>query len=205
MPLAEAVVFAMLASYVISRTLVPTLVMWFYRNVNLHGEQVDDSQIASLDPAIRSISSGRLSAALTVFATGYRALLASCFEHRESFAIFFLAFCVGFVAADDHCWDRNFFPTVDAGQFLLHVRAPTGTRIEETERLAEQVDSVIRKEIPAEGTGRHSRQHRHSEFLDQSELQHQRRHRAGRRGHPGFAQARPCADGRICAPAAHSV
>ena len=84
------------------------------------------------------------------FRNGYRALLASCFEHRRPFMIFFLAFCVG-------SWlltvtlGQNFFPSVDTGQFLLHLRAHTGTRIEETERLAAQdteVDAVYRSEVP---------------------------------------------------------
>jgi len=66
-PLAEAVVFAMLASYVISRTLVPTLVMWFYRNVELHGEHKDDSHApAFVRPFIAC--SARLKTALIVSA-----------------------------------------------------------------------------------------------------------------------------------------
>ena len=94
-PLAESVVFAMLASYVISRTLVPTLVMWFYRNVELHGE-------AARTTAKRRLSCVRSSDAQRAFENGfdrfresYRALLATCLEHRAPFALLFLGLCVG--------------------------------------------------------------------------------------------------------------
>jgi multidrug efflux pump subunit AcrB len=146
-PLAEAVVFAMLASYVISRTLVPTLVMWFYRNVQLHGEHEDDAHApAWLRPGIRlqrAFESG-----FERFRESYRALLATCLEHRAPFALIFLALCAG-------SWllipllGEDFFPGVDAGQFLLHVRARTGTRMEETIRLTARIDAAIRREIPA--------------------------------------------------------
>jgi multidrug efflux pump subunit AcrB len=146
-PLAEAVVFAMLASYVISRTLVPTLVMWFYRNVQLHGEHLDESRVK---PWLRPFArfQCRFEDGFERFRLGYRGLLASCFEHRRPFALGFLAFCVA-------SWlltlalGRNFFPDVDAGQFLLHIRARTGTRIEETERLTDRVNQCIRRVVPA--------------------------------------------------------
>jgi multidrug efflux pump subunit AcrB len=145
-PLAEAVVFAMLASYALSRTLVPTLVMWFYRNVKLHGEHIDE---AGLAPWLRPFAGFQraFERGFDRFRAGYRALLASCFEHRKPFAIFFLLFCAG-------SWlltvtlGQDFFPAVDAGQFLLHVRARTGTRIEEAARLTDQVNQAIRREIP---------------------------------------------------------
>ena len=150
-PLAEAVVFAMLASYVISRTLVPTLVMWFYRNVKLHGEHIDEASVPFwLSPFVkfqRAFENG-----FDRLRNNYRALLASCFEHRQPFAIFFLIFCAASWLLTQTL-GRDFFPTVDAGQFLLHMRAHTGTRIEETERLADQVNESIRKEIPARELG----------------------------------------------------
>src|ERR1039458_6280064 len=145
-PLAEAVVFAMLASYVLSRTLVPTLVMWFYRNVKLHGEHIDEAKVPVwLLPFVklqRAFENG-----FDRFRNGYRALLKSCFEHRRPFAIFFLLFCTAAWLLTQ-ALGRDFFPTVDAGQFLLHIRARTGTRIEETERLADQINQAIRAEIP---------------------------------------------------------
>jgi multidrug efflux pump subunit AcrB len=150
-PLAEAVVFAMLASYAMSRTLVPTMVMWFYRNVQLHGEHIDEAKVALwLRPFVmlqRAFENG-----FERFRTGYRALLASCFEHRRPFALVFLAGCVasGFLVL---ALGEDFFPRVDAGQFLLHLRARTGTRIEETERLAGEVTHSIVRTIPADELG----------------------------------------------------
>ncbi|HEY4417025.1 MAG TPA: efflux RND transporter permease subunit [Verrucomicrobiae bacterium] len=151
-PLAEAVVFAMLASYVISRTLVPTLVMWFYRNVEHYGDdRHDDSKTPFLVLPFVKLQRG-FERGFERFRNGYRATLASCFEHRTPFALGFLGFCVA-------SWllvfllGRDFFPTVDGGQFLLHIRAHTGTRIEETERLADQVNQTIHHTIPAHDLG----------------------------------------------------
>ncbi|HTV43314.1 MAG TPA: efflux RND transporter permease subunit [Candidatus Sulfotelmatobacter sp.] len=150
-PLAEAVAFAILASYVISRTLVPTLVMWFYRNVQLHGEHIDESNVPIwLLPFVRfqrAFENG-----FDRFRNGYRALLTSCFTHRPTVVTVILAFCLG-------SWllapmlGRNFFPDVDAGQFLLHVRGPTGMRIEETERLSDEVNKVIHSVVPPDELG----------------------------------------------------
>jgi multidrug efflux pump subunit AcrB len=146
-PLAESVVFAMLASYVISRTLVPTLVMWFYRNVQRRGEHGDDSHApAWMRPFLR-VQRG-FERGFDRFRENYRALLATCLEHRPAFALTFLGFCVGSWLLVTQLGE-DFFPTVDAGQFMLHVRARTGTRIEETIRLASAIDAAIRREIPA--------------------------------------------------------
>jgi multidrug efflux pump subunit AcrB len=153
-PLAEAVVFAMFASYVISRTLVPTLVMWLYRNVEIYGGHNQETDDAGTPPLVRPFVRFQrgFENGFVRFRAGYQALLASCFEHRKPFAICFLGVCLG-------SWllttvlGRDFFPSVDAGQFLLHIRAHTGTRIEETERLTDQVNQVIRREIPANELG----------------------------------------------------
>jgi multidrug efflux pump subunit AcrB len=133
---------------VLSRTLVPTLVMWFYRNVKLHGEHVDETNVPFwLLPFVRSQRAFEVG--FDRFRAGYRALLASCFAHRRPFALVFLGFCFA-------SWllalglGQDFFPQVDAGQFLLHLRATTGTRIEETERLADRVTQTIIREIPAD-------------------------------------------------------
>jgi multidrug efflux pump subunit AcrB len=146
-PLAEAVVFAMLASYVISRTLVPTLVMWFYRNVELHGGYGDDSKTPALALPFVKFQRG-FENGFDRFRNGYRALLASCFEHRQPFALIFLGFCIASWLLTQSL-GKDFFPSVDGGQFLLHIRARTGTRIEETERLADQINGAIHRAIPA--------------------------------------------------------
>ncbi|MEI9864617.1 MAG: efflux RND transporter permease subunit [Limisphaerales bacterium] len=150
-PLAEAVVFAMLASYVLSRTLVPTLVMWLYRNVKTHGEHSDPSESSRWVRPFVKFQSG-FERGFEKLRVNYRALLATCFEHRKPFATFFLIFCAASWLLTQ-VLGRDFFPTVDAGQFLLHIRAQTGTRIEEVQRLTDQINEVIRKEIPEDELG----------------------------------------------------
>jgi len=146
-PLAEAVVFAMLASYVISRTLVPTLVMWFYRNVQHYGHEMDgESGPVWLRP-FSQLQSG-FERGFERFREGYRGLLMAIFARRKVFAVLFLAFCLASGLLTEML-GQNFFPAVDTGHFLVHFRARTGTRIEETERLADQVNQAIRREIPA--------------------------------------------------------
>lgn len=150
-PLAEAVVFAMLASYALSRTLIPTLVMWFYRNIEYRGHAPDPDVVSSrLRPFV--VLQHGFERGFARFREGYRTLLEAVLTHRISFLLLFLTFCAG-------SWllipvlGQDFFPSVDAGQFRLHVRAPSGTRIEETTRLVEQIETVIRGVIPASELG----------------------------------------------------
>ena len=143
-PFAEAVVFAVLASYILSRTLVPTLVMWFERN----HEKLHKTQRAAflLRPFI-ALQRG-FERMFDRFRTAYRNLLGTVLNHRGTFAVVFLSFAAG-------SWlllpflGQDFFPSVDAGIFRLHVRAATGTRIEETAKLVDEVEKAIRKQIPA--------------------------------------------------------
>ncbi|HET7873712.1 MAG TPA: efflux RND transporter permease subunit, partial [Terriglobales bacterium] len=144
-PLAQAVVFAMLASYVLSRTLVPTLVMWFYRHVD-HYSGHDEPKIGWLRP-LAAVQIG-FEAGFERFRHGYQRLLAAVLHHRRVFAAVFLVFCVGSLLLSLQL-GQDFFPAVDAGQFRLHVRGRSGTRIEETTKLIDQVETVIRDEIPA--------------------------------------------------------
>ena len=141
-PLAEAVVFAMLASYVFSRTLVPTLAKYLLRaGVLDHGHPKP-----SRNPFTRFHRAFERSFA--GFRDNYHGFLERCMRHQKFFMLLFLAACIAsggllpFVG-------RDFFPTVDAGQFKLHARAKTGTRIEETARLCDLVESEIRRIIPA--------------------------------------------------------
>ncbi len=137
-PLAEAVVFAMLASYLLSRTLVPTMVLYIMRG---HEHKAAEPKTI-LGRFQRGFESG-----FEKFRNGYRDLLGSALEHRKLFAAGFLAFCVvsfGLI----FFLGEDFFPSVDAGVFRLHVRARAGTRIEETARLCDQVENVLRHEIP---------------------------------------------------------
>ncbi len=150
-PLAKAVVFAMLASYVLSRTLVPTLVQWFYRNIEYGGQAAAPDMVT---PWLRPLVAlqGGFERGFARFREGYRRMLGTVLAHRALFVILFLAFCVGTWLLIPHL-GQDFFPSVDAGQFRLHLRAPGGTRIEETIRLVDRVEAVIRQEVPAREIG----------------------------------------------------
>src|ERR1700723_1587895 len=136
-PLAEAVVFAMLASYILSRTLVPTLAMYLLR--------AKHSTAPSRNPLV--LFQRGFERTFERIREGYRALLELLLSIRKVFVpIFLLACCSLFVLIP--FLGQDFFPNTDSGQFILHVRAKTGTRIEETARLADLVESSIRKTIP---------------------------------------------------------
>jgi len=133
-PLAEAVVFAMLASYVLSRTLVPTLAMYLLK-AKRH-EPNPKNIFARLQHGFESVRNA------------YSGLLTSLVAHRKLFIPAFLGACLCGVFLVP--WlGQDFFPDTDSGQFILHVRARTGTRIEETARLFDLVEDVIRQNIPA--------------------------------------------------------
>src|SRR5882757_10045946 len=137
-PLAEAVVFAMLASYILSRTLVPTLAMYL-----LKAKQHD--RASSRNPLVRF---------QLAFERGFERLrnayhsLLTAFVHRRAFFIpaFLLTCLSAFLLVP---WlGQDFFPNTDSGQFILHLRAKSGTRIEETAKLCDLVEGTIRREIP---------------------------------------------------------
>jgi multidrug efflux pump subunit AcrB len=146
-PLAEAVVFAMLASYVLSRTLVPTLVMWFYRNVEHYAPHDERAPTAAWVRPFAAIQT-RFAKGFDRFREGYRVLLGAVLHHRAPFAALFLLFCIGSMLLVPQL-GQDFFPSVDAGQFRLHLRARSGTRIEETAKLVDQVEAAVSQEIPA--------------------------------------------------------
>jgi len=146
-PLAKAVVFAVLASYVLSRTLVPTLVMWFERGVRHQSSDTPSASVRSnwLQPLIR-FQQG-FEHGFNRFRKGYQNLLGWVLSHRLAFGAAFLAVCAAsFLLVP--VLGQDFFPSVDAGIFRLHVRAHTGTRVEETAVLVDQVEAAIRREIP---------------------------------------------------------
>src|SRR6266478_413862 len=150
-PLAEAVVFAVLASYALSRTLVPTLVMWLERNVHHHGGEAPPA--STFNPEFKTLT--RWSQSLVRFQQGferafdrfrqrYRDLLGLALAHRLAFGAAFLIFCAASLLLVPFL-GQDFFPSVDAGIFRLHVRAHTGTRIEESAVLVDQVENAIRR------------------------------------------------------------
>jgi multidrug efflux pump subunit AcrB len=141
-PLAEAVVFAMLASYFLSRTIVPTMAKYLLR-----GEKGEAGHAASRNPLVRLQK--RFEGAFENFRLSYRSLLEISLHHRRAFLITFFAFCLGSLAILIPWLGRDFFPSVDSGTFKLHMRAPTGMRIEETANLCDLVERSIRQQIPA--------------------------------------------------------
>jgi multidrug efflux pump subunit AcrB len=141
-PLAEAVVFAMLASYFLSRTIVPTMAKYLLRGEKSHAEDT-----VARNPLVRLQK--RFEEAFERFHGGYRRLLEICLHHRRVFLIAFFASCVGSLAILSPWLGQDFFPSVDSGTFKLHMRAPTGMRIEETANLCDQVEQSIRRQIPA--------------------------------------------------------
>jgi len=139
-PLAEAVSFAMLASYFLSRTLIPTMVMFIMRG---HEHR------AAEPTNILAKHQRKFERWFERFRGGYRQLLETTLEHRKLFTLGFAAFCflsLGLV----FFLGRDFFPQVDAGLIRLHVRARPGLRVEETARLCDEVERVLRSEIPKE-------------------------------------------------------
>src|SRR5206468_5194959 len=143
-PLAEAVVFAVISSYALSRTLVPTMIMWFERR----REQRAAGKHVQFWVRPLVILQQYFEKGFDRFRETYANLLGRILEHRAAFVVGFLSFCVA-------SWllvpflGQNFFPAVDAGTFRLHVRAPTGTRIEQTAKLVDEVEAAIRRDVPA--------------------------------------------------------
>jgi len=137
-PLAEAVAFAMLASYFFSRTIVPTMAMYL-----LKGNEQDGKQSGFLSRFQRSFE--------TLFERlrlSYQLFLNTVVHRRGVFIPVFLCACLAVFLLIP--WlGQNFFPSSDNGQFILHMRVKSGTRIEETARLADLVEASILQQIPA--------------------------------------------------------
>lgn len=143
-PLALAVIFAMLASYLLSRTLVPTLVLFLLKKEAdqlARGQHGPGGWFGKLH--------GLFEKGFEAFRQAYRGVLAFALAHRWLTAGLMGAFALSSLALVPFI-GRDFFPTVDAGQIRLHVRAPAGTRIEETERIFGRVEDAIREIVPEE-------------------------------------------------------
>jgi multidrug efflux pump subunit AcrB len=143
-PLAEAVVFAMLASYLLSRTLVPTLAKFWLKKHDAKRKQ----------PGFLGRFQLRFEHGFERFRESYHSLLGTALESGPRFAAIFLgamiatavlAFPIGPLPG----LGQDFFPSVDGGQIKLHFRARTGTRIEETAALADRIEATIREVVPA--------------------------------------------------------
>lgn len=144
-PMAEAVMFAMIWSFILSRTLVPTMAKYLLKPHVHHGSL--DGKQRSRNPLVR-FQQG-FESLFARFRHGYGDLLTLAMGHRKLFVAGFLAFvAVSFTLVP--FLGRNFFPSVDAGQILMHVRTQVGTRVEETANQLAEVQKAIRTIIPPE-------------------------------------------------------
>jgi CzcA family heavy metal efflux pump len=141
-PMAEAVIFAMIASFILSRTLVPTMAN-FLLKPHAPGEEHGEKPV-SRNPLVR-FQRG-FEARFERVREGYHGMLETALEHRRSVMIAIFAFVIASFALVPFL-GRNFFPAVDSGQILMHVRAPVGMRVESTARMITDVENTIRRVI----------------------------------------------------------
>jgi multidrug efflux pump subunit AcrB len=140
-PMAEAVVFAMCASYFFSRTLIPTLAMYLLR-----ARKPNAAPARGIAGALTRFQAG-FEKRFEAVRNRYRAMLQAAIAQRRRFVVLWLALCLGSLVLVPFT-GRDFFPAVDTGEIRLHLRAPTGTRIEETARITDEVEAKIRSVIP---------------------------------------------------------
>jgi multidrug efflux pump subunit AcrB len=151
-PMAEAVMFAMIASFILSRTLVPTMAKYLLHPHAPHTDEHGTNQALppSKNPLVR-FQRG-FEAGFERVRDSYHGILGLAMEHKKVFVTGFLAFVVlsfGLVPM----LGRNFFPAVDGGQILMHVRAPVGTRVEQSAQIFADVQSAVKRIIPARELG----------------------------------------------------
>jgi len=159
-PMAEAVIFAMISSFILSRTLVPTMAQYLLKRHSIgghpSGELLEMAQPNHHMPSLSKNPLVRFQQAFErkffSFRESYYSLLVLAMENRKIFVIGFLAVVVLSFALVPSL-GRNFFPSVDSGQIKMHVRTQIGTRIEETAKLFDQVEQQIRATIPADQLG----------------------------------------------------
>jgi multidrug efflux pump subunit AcrB len=142
-PLAEAVVFAMLASYFLSRTIVPTMAKYLLKP---HSDEAERAKQTSRNPFL--VFQRIFERNFERLRSAYHGFLNLCVENRTIFLGCFFGFCLLSIGILYPWLGQDFFPSVDGGQFKLHVRASTGLRIEETAKLCDEIDQTIRAQIP---------------------------------------------------------
>ena len=148
-PMAEAVIFAMIASFLLSRTLVPTMAKYLlHPHVDEHGNHPEVKP--TRNPLLRFQRA--FEAGFEKVRASYHGLLALAMEHRRIFVIGFMTFVVLSFALVPTL-GRNFFPDVDAGALLMHVRAPVGTRLEQNAQLFAKIEASVKRIIPAAELG----------------------------------------------------
>ncbi|MEM5455066.1 efflux RND transporter permease subunit [Paraburkholderia phytofirmans] len=146
-PMAEAVIFAMISSFILSRTLVPTMAKYLLKQ-HVHDEHAEDTK----RPGPLGRFQRGFEARFEKVRSAYRRLLELALTHRRPFVSGFLGF-VALSFALVPFLGRNFFPSVDSGQILMHVRAPVGVRVEKTAQIFANVEGAIRQIIPPADLG----------------------------------------------------
>ena len=146
-PMAQAVIFAMVSSFILSRTLVPTMAKFL-----LHPHSPDEDTHEAKRPGPLARFQRGFEARFEKIRDGYHGFLALALRHRQPFVSCFLGFVLLSFALVPFL-GRNFFPSVDAGQILLHVRAPVGVRVEKTAEIFADVEASIRQIIPPSELG----------------------------------------------------
>jgi len=144
-PMAEAVVFAMMASYFLSRTLVPTMAKYLLHKHEIHDEHRGEKQPRHIFERFQM----GFERNFTRLRDSYHNVLLGVLEHRRIFVIIFLLFVGTSVTLLSPWLGSDFFPDVDAGQLKIHLRASTGTRVEETAAIGDDADNIVREVIPA--------------------------------------------------------
>ncbi|HLK88298.1 MAG TPA: efflux RND transporter permease subunit [Polyangia bacterium] len=144
-PLAEAVCFAMLASYILSRTVVPTMAKYLLRG---HEHEAAARERAKTSRNLLIRFQAAFERGFDALRFAYHGVLELCLRHAKTFLVGFMGLAVLSAAVLYPFLGQDFFPSVDTGQFKIHVRAHTGTRIEETASLCDQIDRTIREVIP---------------------------------------------------------
>jgi multidrug efflux pump subunit AcrB len=151
-PLAEAVIFAMLASYILSRTLVPTLAMYWLGGDHAKHNENRNSELTRKRRGLLGVFgvfNREFNRRFEQFRQAYRDLLAMCLSNTRVTVVLFLGLA-GATTLLIPWLGQDFFPLVDSGQFTLHVRLKSGTRIEEVARRVDQIEAALRREIPKE-------------------------------------------------------
>jgi multidrug efflux pump subunit AcrB len=145
-PMAEAVISAMVWSFILSRTLVPTMASYLLQRHAAHADMKGHQVVRSSGNLLARFQ-GAFEARFARFRAGYRDLLSLALHRRATFVLAFLAFVLGSFALVP-LLGRDFFPTVDAGQILMHVRTQVGTRVEDTASQFAEVEKAIRRVVP---------------------------------------------------------
>lgn len=146
-PLAEAVIFAMIASYIISRTLVPTLVMFMMKNHHKPKPAVKNPLVIACINLHHNFNDR-----FEKFRHHFSQFLAVLLHKRKQFMAVFFGFCLLSLGIYPML-GQDLFPVVDSGQLRLHIRAPSGTRLEQMPQLVDEIHKEIRATVPAEQMG----------------------------------------------------